>query len=213
MSAQPKQDQYNDHVTVLYRAADAYLAQHPETRDICQLQGLSEAETRAAVMIELMKRQASTAGTADEEQQLRALQLSTAVGRAQDVGDTDQEQALEDLEALFEDISDLELPLPSPATMNRAVWSTAYQNDLPDSSFAYIEPGGTKDKEGKTTPRSKRHLPYKDKDGKVDAAHVKNALQRLPQTHISAEAKKSALRKLSAAARRIGVKVGPNKAA
>src|SRR5438552_6713146 len=62
-----------------------------------------------------------------------------------------------------------------------AVWTTAFINSLPDSSFAYIEPGRSKDSEGKTTPRSKRHLPYKDASGKVDLAHVRNALARLSQ--------------------------------
>lgn len=32
----------------------------------------------------------------------------------------------------------------------KADWSTAYQNDLPDDAFAYIEPGGKKDGDGKT---------------------------------------------------------------
>lgn len=88
-----------------------------------------------------------------------------------------------------------------------AEWSTAYVNDLPDSSFAYISPGGKKDAEGKTTPRSLRHLPYKDKDGKVDAAHLRNALARLSQTDIPAAAKAEAFRKLHAAAREVGVDV------
>jgi len=87
-----------------------------------------------------------------------------------------------------------------------AKWNTAYINDLPDSAFAYIEPGGSKDESGKTVPRSKRHLPYKDKSGKIDVAHLRNALARLKQTHISAEAKRKALRKLLAAARKVGVK-------
>ena len=42
-------------------------------------------------------------------------------------------------------------------------------NDLPDSDFAYIEPGGKK-VDGKTVPRSLRHLPI------MDCAHVRNAL-------------------------------------
>ncbi len=41
----------------------------------------------------------------------------------------------------------------------KAAMSSADVNDLPDSDFAYIEPGGTKDSEGKTTPRSLRHFP------------------------------------------------------
>lgn len=86
-------------------------------------------------------------------------------------------------------------------------WTTAYINDLPDECFAYIEPGGRKDEEGKTVPRSLRHLPYKDKDGKIDLPHLRNALARLPQTDIPLEAKKQALRKLLAAAREAGVEV------
>lgn len=67
-----------------------------------------------------------------------------------------------------------------------AVWSTKYKNDLPDSAFMYIEPGGKKDSEGKTTPRSLRHFPYKDANGKVDIIHVRNAIARIPQAKIPA---------------------------
>ncbi|SIS88477.1 HK97 family phage prohead protease [Alicyclobacillus vulcanalis] len=95
--------------------------------------------------------------------------------------------------------------------VDKAMWSTEYINDLPDSSFAYIEPGGKKDEEGKTTPRSLRHLPYKDKDGKIDPAHVRNALARLDQTDISDEAKAEARRKLIAAAKEVGIEVSEEK--
>ena len=78
-------------------------------------------------------------------------------------------------------------------------------NDLPDSDFAYIEPGG-KQIEGKTVPRSLRHLPI------MDCAHVRNALARLPQTKISSEAKASALKKIKAAAEKCGVKSDESKA-
>lgn len=64
---------------------------------------------------------------------------------------------------------------------HKAVWTTEYINNLPDSAFLYIEPGGEKDAEGKTTPRGLRHLPYKDAAGKVDLRHVQNALSRLGQ--------------------------------
>lgn len=50
-----------------------------------------------------------------------------------------------------------------------APWSTAYQNSLPDSSFAWIDGSGN------------RHLPFKDANGKVDLPHVRNALARLNQ--------------------------------
>ena len=82
-----------------------------------------------------------------------------------------------------------------------AEMSSKQKNDLPDSDFAYIQPGGKKDSEGKTTPRSLRHLPIND------AAHVRNALARLDQTDISAEAKKTALKKIKAAAKKFGIKV------
>ena len=80
-----------------------------------------------------------------------------------------------------------------------AVWTTEYINNLPDSSFAYIEAGGKKDEEGKTTPRSLRHLPYKDAQGNIDPDHLRNALARLPQTKLSSEAKAQAKKRLCSA--------------
>jgi hypothetical protein len=62
-----------------------------------------------------------------------------------------------------------------------AVWSTAFVNGLPDSSFLYVESGGSKDSGGKTTPRTLRHLPYKDSSGKIDLPHLRNAIARIPQ--------------------------------
>lgn len=50
-----------------------------------------------------------------------------------------------------------------------AQWTTAYVDSLPDSSFAYVN-------------GNVRKLPYKDKNGKVDLPHVRNALARLNQT-------------------------------
>jgi len=72
-----------------------------------------------------------------------------------------------------------------------AVWSTAFVNNLPDGSFAYISAGGSKDSGGKTTPRSLRHLPYKDGSGKPDLPHVRNALARLNQVQGMPAAAKS----------------------
>lgn len=68
--------------------------------------------------------------------------------------------------------------------LEKALWSTAKVNDLPDSAFLYIEPGGEKDDENKTKPRSLRHLPYRDENGKVDLPHLRNALARLDGTNI-----------------------------
>lgn len=64
----------------------------------------------------------------------------------------------------------------------KAEWTAAFINGLPDSAFAYIEPGGTKDSEGKTTPRSKRHFPHHGAGGGVDLPHLRNALSRAPQS-------------------------------
>lgn len=75
--------------------------------------------------------------------------------------------------------------------IHKAVWSTAFVNDLPDSAFLYVE-AGEKDEEGKTKPRSKRHFPVKGKDGKPDAAHVRNALARIPQSNVPESVKASA---------------------
>ena len=77
----------------------------------------------------------------------------------------------------------------------RAVWSTAYMNDLPDSAFLYVESGGKKDDQGKTTPRSLRHFPYKDADGNVDMPHLRNALSRIPQSNLPADVKASLVKK------------------
>lgn len=67
----------------------------------------------------------------------------------------------------------------------KEVWSTSYQNDLPDSAFLIIESGGQRDKEGKTVPRSLRHFPVRDAEGNLDEAHLKNVLGRIPQSKIS----------------------------
>ena len=64
-----------------------------------------------------------------------------------------------------------------------AVWSTKYVNDLPDASFMFIESGGEKAEDGKTTPRSLRHFPIKDADGNIDLPHLRNAIARIPQSN------------------------------
>ena len=66
--------------------------------------------------------------------------------------------------------------------INLAVWTTAYINDLPDSAFLYISPGGEEDDDGKTKPRSLRHFPYRDSKGDVDLPHLRNAIGRIPQS-------------------------------
>lgn len=70
---------------------------------------------------------------------------------------------------------------------DKAKWTTAFINTLPDSSFLYIKPGGDKDGDGKTTPRSLRYFPYKDANGKVDLPHLRNAIARAPQADLPAD--------------------------
>jgi hypothetical protein len=60
-----------------------------------------------------------------------------------------------------------------------AAWSAEYVGNLPDECFAYIEPGGKKDDEGKTVPRSNRHLEFKNAQGQIDRVHLTAALQAL----------------------------------
>lgn len=59
-----------------------------------------------------------------------------------------------------------------------AEWRRAYINELPDSSFAVIEPAY---KRGEVKDKRCRHLPYKDMNGKVDIPHLRNALARMNQ--------------------------------
>jgi hypothetical protein len=90
---------------------------------------------------------------------------------------------------------------PEPAAAEddvaKAEESAATQNDLPDSAFAYIESGGTKDERGRTVPRSLRHFNIHD------AAHVRNALSRAPQSPFGDKA----MPKIRSAAKRFGVDV------
>jgi hypothetical protein len=76
--------------------------------------------------------------------------------------------------------------------ITKAVWSTAFINNLPDAAFAIILPGGKKDNEGKTTPRGLRKLPHHNANVKsptenssVDLTHLRNALARVSQTKMS----------------------------
>lgn len=87
-------------------------------------------------------------------------------------------------EPLAELLPDWELAAANNGEL-KAVWTTAYINDLPDSAFLYVEPGGSKDSGGKTVPRSNRHFPYRDTNGAVDLPHLRNALSRIPQSNLS----------------------------
>lgn len=82
----------------------------------------------------------------------------------------------------------------------KADWTAAFINSLPDSAFLHVLPGGKKDSEGKTVPRTLRMFPIRNASGAVDLPHLRNALSRIPQsTRISQGIKD----RLAAEARRI----------
>jgi hypothetical protein len=85
--------------------------------------------------------------------------------------------------------------------LKEAEWDTAYINDLPDSAFAVISKGGTKDDQNKTVPRTLRHLPHHKTNGSLDIPHLRNALARLSQTGLSPEEHAEAKRHLCAHAK------------
>ena len=87
--------------------------------------------------------------------------------------------------------------LEGEAKASRAVITAQSADDLPDSAFAYVEPGGSKDSGGRTVPRSLRHFPI------PDAAHIRNALARAPQSPFGDKA----MPKIRAAAKKAGVQV------
>jgi hypothetical protein len=97
---------------------------------------------------------------------------------------------------------DGKVPANFEKAAEKATLSVADQNDLPDSDFAYIEPGGTKDASGKTTPRDLRHFCI------VDAAHTRNALARASGGQSPFADK--AMPKILAAAKKFGIKVSDN---
>lgn len=91
-------------------------------------------------------------------------------------------------------------------TLQERVWTRRYINDLPDSAFAVIEPGGEKDEEGKTVPKSLRHLPHHNASGAVDISHLRSANSRVKQiTNISEELRRRALEHLDAHKRELGI--------
>jgi HK97 family phage prohead protease len=93
----------------------------------------------------------------------------------------------------------------------KATWSGSYVNDLPDSAFAVVLPGGSKDKAGKTVPRNLRKLPHHDANGKVDLPHLRNALSREPQSDMPDAAHSRARGHLNRHAKTEGVGGGNGK--
>jgi hypothetical protein len=88
--------------------------------------------------------------------------------------------------------------------LKAAELSASSTNDLPDSAFAYIEPGGEKDADGKTTPRSLRHYPVQDKAHADNAAA--RAAQQMKKGGEGAAIAQKALSKIRAAQKKYGAK-------
>jgi HK97 family phage prohead protease len=92
-----------------------------------------------------------------------------------------------------------------------AEWDTSYINDLPDSAFLLIEPGGHKDREGKTVPRTLRHFVVRNAAGNVDDPHLRNALARIPQaSSLSPGQRETAMSKAKGLARQHPTIGGPS---
>lgn len=82
-----------------------------------------------------------------------------------------------------------------------ARWSTAYKNSLPDSAFLYVDTSCVhrRDRQGRSHPLNCRHFPYKDRAGRVDLKHVRNAIGRAPQSKLPLKV----VREVQAEARRV----------
>ena len=75
-------------------------------------------------------------------------------------------------------------------------------SDLPASSYAYCEPGDG-------APSTRCHFPIRDAEGKLDEAHVRNALARLSQSPFGEKARPA----VEAAAKKLGIGAPAGKAA
>jgi hypothetical protein len=98
--------------------------------------------------------------------------------------------------------------------LGEAVWTARFINSLSDQAFAVIKPGGTKDSEGKTVPRSLRSLPHHGSSVKkgtenssVDKVHLRAALSRVSQsnTDLTPAQRSSAKSHLTRHAKALGI--------
>ncbi len=94
-----------------------------------------------------------------------------------DLGTYDSEEAARTA------VAALEREAAEPDDMKPGGGKVVAVQDLPDSSFLFIEAGGVLDDEGKTHPRSKRRFRYLDADGQIDAAALREAIGQIGQSH------------------------------
>ena len=121
---------------------------------------------------------------------------------------TSKHQPGDPLTQIIKDSHSLEIPgeIMEKLIVQEDAWSESYISELPDDSFAYVEPNSQADEQGRSTPRSMRHFPYKDKNGKLDPSHIRNGLARLSQSNLPPQAKGAARKRLVAAAKQVGIK-------
>jgi len=85
------------------------------------------------------------------------------------------------------------------------VWTSRYRDNLPDSAFAVVLPGGEKDESGKTVPLSLRKFPHHNASGAIDLPHLRNANARVPQSDIPEEYRQRAMRHLAIHKKQAGI--------
>jgi HK97 family phage prohead protease len=95
-------------------------------------------------------------------------------------------KALAKIEPLLSDIAEaaVKAAKSKPQRSNAAV----DPNSLPDSAFAFVEPGGAKDDEQKTVPRATRHFAHHAADGSVDSDLLEEALHAAERSKHGAKA-------------------------
>src|SRR5512135_214519 len=98
-----------------------------------------------------------------------------------------KEKAMAQMRALYANEADM------PMKAQGEIRGTA-MSDLPASSYAYCEPGDG-------APSTRCHFPIRDANGKLDPAHVRNALARLSQSPFGERARA----KVEAAAKELGI--------
>lgn len=82
----------------------------------------------------------------------------------------------------------------------KAEWTEKFIGGLPDSSFAYVEPGGTKDSGGMTEPRGLRHFAFRDAGGTVDAEQLALAIEGVEKSSLPKATKAKVLARLETTA-------------
>ncbi|MBU1743261.1 MAG: hypothetical protein KKC37_17130, partial [Proteobacteria bacterium] len=88
----------------------------------------------------------------------------------------DKEMTIDLMKLSVEEINNLKFDLEELDLGSK--WTRAYINDLPDSAFAIVSASVKKETDNKSKYRG---FPYKDVDGKIDLAHIRNALARIAQ--------------------------------